>query len=334
MTLPTRTLGRQGLAVSALGLGCMGMSDFYGGRDEGEAVATIHHALDRGVTFLDTSDMYGPYTNEQLVGRALAGRREGVVLATKFGILRDPDSGAIAGVDGSPAHARRSIDGSLDRLGVDHVDLWYLHRPDPATPIEDTVGAMAEQVAAGKVRYLGLSEVSAATLRRAVTEHPITALQSEWSLWSRDIEDVVPTARELGVGIVAYSPLGRGFLTGRLRSVDDLPEGDVRRGMPRFSPENLGRNLDLAATVQKLAEDRGVSPAQLALAWVLAQGDDVVPIPGTKRRSYLGENLGALDVTLTADDLAALEGVFPRGAASGDRYVSRATISSETPERS
>jgi aryl-alcohol dehydrogenase-like predicted oxidoreductase len=333
MTLPTRKLGPD-LTVSALGLGCMGMSDFYGGRDEDEAVATIHHALDRGVDFLDTSDMYGPYTNEKLLGRALAGgRRDGVVLATKFGILRDGATGAISGIDGSPAHVARSIDGSLERLGVDHVDLWYLHRPDPRTPIEDSVGAMAEQVAAGKVRHLGLSEVAAADLRRAQGEHPIAALQSEWSLWSRDIEDVVPTARELGVGIVAYSPLGRGFLSGRIRSVDDFDADDFRRQMPRFQGDNFARNLELADAVQKLAAGKGVTPAQLALAWVLDQGDDVVPIPGTKRIPFLDENLGALDVVLTDDDRAAIEAAFPRDAAAGGRYATTATIARETPAR-
>jgi aryl-alcohol dehydrogenase-like predicted oxidoreductase len=333
MTLPTRKLGPD-LTVSALGLGCMGMSDFYGGRDEDEAVATIHHALDRGVDFLDTSDMYGPYTNEKLLGRALAGaRRDGVVLATKFGILRDGATGAISGIDGSPAHVARSIDGSLERLGVDHVDLWYLHRPDPRTPIEDSVGAMAEQVAAGKVRHLGLSEVAAADLRRAQGEHPIAALQSEWSLWSRDIDDVVPTARELGVGIVAYSPLGRGFLSGRIRSVDDFDADDFRRRMPRFQGDNFARNLELVDAVQKLAAGKGVTPAQLALAWVLDQGDDVVPIPGTKRIPFLDENLGALDVVLSDDDRSAIEAAFPRDAAAGGRYATTATIAQETPAR-
>jgi aryl-alcohol dehydrogenase-like predicted oxidoreductase len=313
----------------------MGMSDAYGRADRDEAVATLRHALDRGVTFLDTADMYGPYANEELIGRALAGgRRDDVVLATKFGIVRDPATGAIAGVDGTPAHVRESIDGSLRRLGTDHVDLYYLHRPDPATPIEDTVGAMAELVAAGKVRHLGLSEASAGTLRRAVAEHPVAALQSEWSLWSRDLEgETLAVARELGIGIVAYSPLGRGFLSGLIRSRYDFGEGDFRKGLPRFRPENFPANLELVDEVRKLAAGKGVSPAQLALAWVLAQGDDVVPIPGTKRRPYLDENLAALAIELTAADLAAIEAVFPRGAAAGPRYAPGAIVAGDTPAR-
>lgn len=334
MTLPTRRLGHGGPEVSTLGLGCMGMSDFYGTADEPEAVATIQHALDQGVTLLDTADMYGPYTNEQLVGRALAGRRDGVVLATKFGIVRDPDTGAIAGIRGTPEHVRASIDGSLRRLGVDHVDLYYLHRPDPATPIEDTVGAMAELVAAGKVRHLGLSEASAGTLRRAVAEHPIAALQSEWSLWSRDVEDgPLAAARELGIGLVSFSPLGRGFLSGRLRSRHDLADGDMRRAMPRFSAENFPRNLELVEVVRTLAADRGITPGQLALAWVLAQGDDVVAIPGTTRRAHLDENLAALDVKLDAGDLDALEQAFPPGTAAGHRFLTMTTVTGDTPAR-
>jgi aryl-alcohol dehydrogenase-like predicted oxidoreductase len=309
------------LEVSALGLGCMGMSAFYGASDEDEAIAAIHRALELGCTFFDTAEMYGPYTNEELVGRALAGRRDDVVIATKFGIRFAPtaDNPTNRVLDGSPANVRRSIEGSLQRLGTDHVDLYYLHRVDPATPIEDTVGAMATLVEEGKVRHLGLSEASAETLRRAAAVHPITALQTEWSLWTRDIEThILPAARELGVGIVPYSPLGRGFLSGRFRSPDELEENDFRRHGPRFTGENLERNLELVAKVRDLAAEKGCTPGQLALAWVLAQGDDVVPIPGTKRRTYLEENLAAVDVELTPQDLARIDAEVP--AAAGDRY--------------
>jgi aryl-alcohol dehydrogenase-like predicted oxidoreductase len=317
--MQTRKLGD--LTVPALGLGCMGMSAFYGTADEGEALATIDRAIELGCTFLDTAEMYGPYTNEELVGRAIAGRRDDVVVATKFGfrIAPTPENPTNRVLDGSPANVRRSIEGSLQRLGTDHVDLYYLHRVDPGTPIEETVGAMGELVAEGKVRHIGLSEASADTLRRAHATHPITALQSEWSLWSRDIEDeIVPTARELGIGIVAYSPLGRGFLSGRFTSPDELDADDFRRHGPRFQGENLQQNLRLAAKVREIAEEKGCTPGQLALAWVLAQGDDVVPIPGTKRRQYLEENLGAADVRLTPEDLARIEAEVP--AAAGDRY--------------
>ncbi len=318
MTIPTRHLGP--LAVPAQGLGCMGMSQSYGPADDEESVATIHRALDLGVTLLDTADAYGPHENERLVGRAIAERRDEVVLATKFGIVRDAAGGR--GFDGRPEYVRSACDASLQRLGLGHIDLYYLHRVDPQTPIEETVGAMGELVAAGKVRHLGLSECSAATLRRAVAVHPITAVQSEWSLWARDIEDsVVPTCRELGVGIVPFSPLGRGFLTGQVTSPDDFGPDDFRRTLPRFQGENFQRNLDLVAKVQELAATRGVTPGQLALAWVQAQGDDVVPIPGTKRRAYLEENVAALDVELTADDLVAIEAMLPQSAVAGDRYA-------------
>jgi aryl-alcohol dehydrogenase-like predicted oxidoreductase len=316
------------LTVSALGLGCMGMSQSYGAaadRDEDESIATIHHALDAGCTFLDTADIYGPGTNEELVGRALANRRDEAVLATKFGLRPSENQkpGVPPGqIDGSPEWARKAIDASLRRLGVDHIDLWYLHRVDKRVPIEDTVGAMAEAVAAGKVRHLGLSEASPATIRRAHAVHPIAAVQSEWSLWTRDPEDaVLPACRELGLGFVPFSPLGRGFLSGELRSPDDFPPGDMRRGLPRFQGENFQRNLDLVAKVAELAEAKGCTPSQLALAWLLAQGDDIVPIPGTKRRSRLDENLGALDVELSADDLAAIDTVFPPDVVSGERYA-------------
>ena len=315
----TRTLGRSGLTVSALGLGCMGMSHAYGETDDDESIATIHRALDLGVTLLDTADEYGPHTNERLVGRAIAGRRDEVVLATKFGLVRAPGDFANTGVDGRPEHVRNSIEGSLRRLGVDHVDLYYLHRVDPDTPIEETVGAMAQLVQEGKVRHLGLSEASPETLRRACAVHQITALQTEYSLWTRDPEDgILAVCRELGVGFVAYSPLGRGFLTGAIRSIDDLAADDWRRTNPRFQGDNFQRNLDLVDEVNELAAEKGVTPAQLALAWVLAQGEDIVPIPGTRRRTRVEENVGAVDVELTEDDLRRILDVMPR--VSGDRY--------------
>ena len=321
--MEARTLG-QGLRVSAMGLGCMGMSDFYGGRDEAEAIATIHHALDLGVTFLDTADIYGVGRNEELVGRAIRGRRERVVLATKFGNVRDAD-GKFRGVNGQPEYVRQCCEASLRRLGVDVIDLYYQHRVDPATPIEDTVGAMADLVREGKVRWLGMSEAAPKTLRRAHAVHPIAALQTEFSLWSRDPEDeILPTVRELGIGFVAYSPLGRGFLTGQIRSVDDLDADDYRRTSPRFQGENFAKNLRLVDEINAFAAEKGCTPSQLALAWVLAQGEDIVPIPGTKRRKYLDENLRALQVRLTAADLARIDRVLPSGAAAGDRYVPQA----------
>ncbi len=315
-----RALGRQGLTVSELGLGCMGMSEFYGTVDTDEALATIERALDLGVTHLDTADMYGPFTNERLVGRAIAGRRADVVVATKFGNERRAD-GSFVGVNGRPEYVRAACDASLDRLGVEHIDLYYQHRVDPAVPIEETAGAMSELVADGKVRYLGLSEAAPATIRRAHAVHPVSALQTEYSLWSREPEDeILPTVRELGIGFVAYSPLGRGFLTGQITSPEDLDPDDWRRRSPRFEGDNFDRNLELVGAVRELASAKDVSPAQLALAWVLARGDDVVAIPGTKRRAYLEENLGAVDVELTAADLAHLDEVAPAGAAAGDRY--------------
>ena len=331
---PNCTLGASGLLTSAQGLGCMGMSEFYGPGDEAESVATIHRALDLGITFLDTADMYGPHTNEELVGRAIAGRRDEVQLATKFGITRNADNPDERGLRGDAAYARQSLDGSLRRLAVDHIDLWYLHRVDPTIPIEETVGAMAEAVTAGTVRHLGLSEVAPDTLRRACAVQPITALQSEWSLWSRDIEDeVVPTCRELGVGIVAFSPLGRGLLTGEVRSREDLAAADVRRQHPRFSEVNLSANLDLVTRVRALAEEKGCTAGQLALAWVHAQGDDVVPIPGTKRRRYLEENVAALGISLTPDDLARIEEATPKEAVAGDRYADMQFVEGRTPEQ-
>jgi aryl-alcohol dehydrogenase-like predicted oxidoreductase len=324
--MQTRYLGAEKLAVSALGLGCMGMSEFYGPGDEQESISVIHRALDLGITLLDTADMYGPFTNEILVGKAVAGRRDQVVLATKFGNERAPDGSRI-GVNGRPEYVRSACDASLARLGTDHIDLYYQHRVDSTVPIEDTVGAMAELVAAGKVRHLGLSEAAPATIRRANAVHQITALQTEYSLWTRDPEDeILGTVRELGIGFVAYSPLGRGFLTGRFTSPDDIPEDDFRHQNPRFQGENFQRNLDVVAEVEAIAREKGCTPAQLALAWVLAQGEDIVPIPGTKRLKYLEENVGAVDVRLTPADLDRIDKVAPRGFAAGERYPDMGTI--------
>ncbi|RZZ83656.1 aldo/keto reductase [Pseudoxanthomonas winnipegensis] len=320
--MKTRTLGRNGPTVSALGLGCMGMSDFYGARDDATSIATIHRALDLGVTLLDTADMYGPHTNEELVGKAIQGRREAVFVATKFGIVRDPANPQARGINGRPEYVRASIEGSLRRLGTDHVDLYYQHRVDPTVPIEDTVGAMARLVEEGKVRYLGLSEAAPDTLRRAHAVHPIAALQTEYSLWTRDPEEngVLSTVRELGIGFVPYSPLGRGFLSGAIKRPEDFDADDFRRHNPRFQGENFARNLALVDKVRALAEAKGVTASQLALAWVLAQGEDLVPIPGTRRIANLEENLGAIDLVLDAADLAAIDAVFPVGAAAGTRY--------------
>jgi aryl-alcohol dehydrogenase-like predicted oxidoreductase len=322
--MQTRTLGRNGPQVSALGLGCMGMSAFYGQRDDAESIATIHHALDRGLNLLDTADMYGPHINEELVGKAIKGRREQAFIATKFGIVRDPANPQARGVNGRPDYVHASCDASLKRLGIDTIDLYYQHRVDPNVPIEETVGAMAELVAAGKVRYLGLSEAAGTTLERAYKVHPIAALQSEFSLWTRDPQQngMLDACRKLGVSLVAYSPLGRGFLTGAIRTPDDFDADDYRRSNPRFTGDNFTRNLHLVDQVKALATDKGCSPAQLALAWVLGQGDDIVPIPGTKRRSRLDENLGALDVRLSAGELAAIDAAFPPDAAAGERYAS------------
>lgn len=321
-----RTLGREGLNASAQGLGCMGMSEFYGQADEGEAIATIHRALELGVNLLDTADMYGPFTNEKLVGRAIADRRDQVVLATKFGNQRGED-GSFHGINGSPEYVRSACDASLQRLGVDTIDLYYQHRVDQNVPIEETVGAMKELVDAGKVRYLGLSEASPETIRRAHAVHPISALQTEYSLWTRDPEDeILPTVRELGIGFVAYSPLGRGFLSGRFTSPDDIPEGDFRRNNPRFQGENFQQNLELVHRVREIAAEKDATPGQLALAWVMAQGDDIVPIPGTKRREYLEENVAAVDVELSEDDLRRLDEAAPAGAAAGERYPDMSSI--------
>ena len=324
--MKTRRLGTQGLETSALGLGCMGMSEFYGTADEGEAIATIHRALELGVNFLDTADAYGPFKNERLVGRAIKGRRDEVVLATKFGNVRT-EQGERLGIRGDREYVLSACDASLERLGTDHIDVYYQHRVDPNTPIEETVGAMAELVEQGKVRYLGLSEAAPETIRRAHAVHPISALQTEYSLWSRDVEDqILPAIRELGIGLVAYSPLGRGFLSGRIRSADDLEEGDFRRDNPRFQGENFQKNLELVERVEELAAAKGCTAAQIALAWVLAQGEDIVPIPGTTRVRNLEANVAVLDVELTDEDLRDLEAVFPKGAAAGDRYADMSPI--------
>lgn len=324
--METRKLGSQGLEVSEIGLGCMGMSEFYGTGDEGESISTIHRAIELGVTFIDTADMYGPFTNEKLVGKAISDRRDQVTLATKFGNERSED-GARLGVNGKPDYVRKSCDDSLQRLGVDHIDLYYQHRVDPDTPVEETWGAMQELVEAGKVRYLGISEAAPETIRKAHSVHPITALQTEYSLWSRDVEDeILPTIRELGIGFVAYSPLGRGFLTGQIQNFEDLPEGDYRRSSPRFEGGNFDKNLELVEKVREIAEEKGVAPSQLAIAWLLRQGEDIVPIPGTKRREYLEENAGSTEIELTDEELSRIDEAAPKGVAAGDRYPDMSTV--------
>jgi aryl-alcohol dehydrogenase-like predicted oxidoreductase len=321
-----RSLGSQGLVVSELGLGCMGMSEFYGTPDEDESIATIRRAIELDVTFLDTADMYGPFTNERLVGKAITGMRDQVTLATKFGNERAED-GTRLGVNGRPEYVRKACDASLERLGVEHIDLYYQHRVDPDTPVGETWGAMKELVEAGKVRYLGISEAAPETIRRAHEVHPVTALQTEYSLWSRDVEDeVLPMVRDLGIGFVAYSPLGRGFLTGQIQRFEDLPEGDFRRSSPRFQGENFQKNLELVDRVKEIANEKGVAASQLALAWLLHQGEDIVPIPGTKRRKYLEENVAASEIKLTDEDLRRIEEAAPKGAASGERYADMSTV--------
>ncbi|HJP85325.1 MAG TPA: aldo/keto reductase [Gemmatimonadaceae bacterium] len=320
-TLKTRRLGTQGLITSALGLGCMGMSDFYGPSNEKESIATIHRAIEIGVTLLDTADMYGPHTNEELVGRAVKGKRDQVFIATKFGNVRDPKTRAFLGVNGKPEYVRQACEASLKRLGIDTIDLYYQHRVDRSTPIEDTVGAMADLVRQGKVRYIGLSEASVPTIRRAHKVHPITAVQTEYSLWTRDPEDgLLQALRALDIGFVAYSPLGRGFLTGQIKKVNDLADDDFRKHHPRFQGENFQRNLDLVTRVEDIAKEHKCTPAQLALAWVLAQGDDIVPIPGTRHPERLEENVGALDIVLSENDLRRIDAAAPKGATAGDRY--------------
>ena len=320
--MKTRTLGRNGPKVSAIGLGCMGMSEFYGKQDDAESISTIHRALEIGLTFLDTEDMYGPHKNEELVGKAIKGKRAKVVLATKFGIVRNPANPTLRGINGRPEYVRSSCEGSLKRLAVDMIDLYYLHRVDPETPIEDTVGAMSELVKEGKVRFIGLSEAGVKTIRRAHAVHPISAIQSEYSLWTRDPEsEILSTCRELGIGFVAYSPLGRGFLTGNIKSTDNLEPDDFRRNSPRFQQENIQHNLELLKRVESIAQKKGCKPSQLALAWLLAQGEDIVPIPGTKRRKYLEENAAAVDLALSKDEIAEISMAAPPGAASGTRYA-------------